>query len=82
MARLCGGEVRFHVEEPAPEKPKNFNCKVVCVDSRKSWWTEGKIYEIIDGAIYDDEGDYRGPFEDLDDLHSWISSKFIPLVED
>lgn len=32
---------------------------VRCVKSRVCWWSEGKIYPIINGVIVDNEGDTR-----------------------
>ena len=79
FARLVGAEVKFAEEE----KPKLLNGKFVCVKAGfPLWWTKGKIYEVKDGIIRDDEGDDRGPYKDLDDLHRNIASNFIPLVED
>lgn len=76
-------------EKPKEEPPKYYNGKVVCVKTDADF-TVGKVYEIVDGVLYDDRGLKRPEpgnpnrrIESMDD--GWINScvyKFIPLVED
>lgn len=33
--------------------------KVKCINSRDNWFTDGKVYDVIDGKIIDDDGDRR-----------------------
>ena len=42
-----------------PEPPKLWNAKVICTKSGALWWTVGKVYEIVNGVIHDDDGDAR-----------------------
>ncbi len=81
------------------EKPpkKYFNGKVVCVESGCSWWTVGKIYDVVDGIITADDGDrypkiFAGqePYVDAEDIkHAGCSggtkhnpsNTFIAIVE-
>lgn len=63
--RLMGREEKKPEEpKPEPEKPKLYTGKVVCVEkSSLCWfWTPGKVYEITDGVIRDDDG---GPWRNL-----------------
>lgn len=66
-----------------------YNGKVVCVKSDNGFKV-GKVYEMVDGVLYDEEGDKRPEpnnpnrrIESLDD--SWLNGKyeyhFIPYVE-
>lgn len=43
------------VEDAPKEEPKSkyYNGKVVCVESPYSWWTVGKVYDVVDGIITD-----------------------------
>lgn len=75
-------------------KPKGWTGKVVCIKSAYPWWTVGKIYEVKDGFITDEDGctypnsAYRNkPYIDANDAR-YIgnnkynnSNEFIPLVE-
>lgn len=63
---------------------KKFNMKVVCTKEYEGY-TLGKIYEISDGKLIDDDGDVRpiggvSKFKSLEDLNSG-TAKFIKLVE-
>ena len=65
---------------------KKFNMKVVCIEEGKyEGYTLGKIYEVSDGILIDDDGDKRpmggGKFESFEDLNSG-TAKFIKLVEE
>lgn len=73
------------------KKPEYYNGKVVCVrkgpgvsgDVDVTWWTVGKIYDVVDGVIRDDSGDPRIPVESLTELN-WLMTnfaEFIALVE-
>ena len=64
---------------------KKFNMKVVCTKEYKGY-TLGKIYEISDGKLIDDDGDARpmggvSKFKSLEDLNRG-TAKFIKLVEE
>lgn len=64
---------------------KKFNMKVVYTKEYEGY-TLGKIYEISDGRLIDDDGDERpmggGKYISLEDLNSRGTAKFIKLVEE
>lgn len=76
--------------------PKPFNGKVVCIKTAYPWWTVGKVYDVVNGKIFDDrgkqypkrDGDYYKDAEDVrhagDDgkerRHN-VKNEFVPLVE-
>lgn len=72
--------------EPKDEEihNKKFNMKVVCTKEYEGY-TLGKIYEISDGELIDDDGDQRplggGKYISLEDLNRRGTAKFIKLVE-
>ena len=83
-------------EEPLKEEPtKYYNGKVVCVRTGHSWFTVGKVYDVIDGVITADDGDQypkcgEEPYKDAEDIrHAGCldtprhnrTNEFIPLVE-
>jgi hypothetical protein len=60
----------------APEPPKYYNGKVVCVDlngSNKYIYTVGKIYEFVDGTFTCDDGD---------EVHTWNSDNRFKSFEE
>ena len=67
------------------EKISSYNGKVVCVENNgsvKFSFTKGKIYNVVDGEIKDDNG--KTPFKSirsLDKLENIKGLAFIPLVE-
>lgn len=90
-------EVVEHVKKPyEKETPKGYNGKVVCIKTKYSWWTVGKVYEVKDGIITHDDGgqyprldNYR--YKDAEDVrHAGClygknynhNNEFIPLVEE
>lgn len=80
LARLVGANIEIH--NPKPEKPTLLTGRIVCIESYAPWWTEGKIYEVCDGYIIDNDGDDRGPFHSVAEMNELLATKFIPLVED
>lgn len=73
--RLMGREEK-KPEEPKPEPKKLLNMKVVCVERapgilgvEPSWWTLGKVYNVVFGVIRDDDGERRAPVHSLDELN-------------
>ena len=78
------------------EPPKVYNGKVVCIKSHYSWWTVGKVYEVVDGVITDNVGETYPkqtlqPYADAEDVRHAGNlnedsrhnkyNEFIPLVE-
>lgn len=65
-----------------PEEPKYYSGKVVCSNGIKPWFTTGKIYEVVDGKIFDDCGSPSlHTYKTLDSLNKALLSEFIELVE-
>lgn len=53
--------------------PEYLNGKVVCIKSGYSWWTVGKVYDVVDGKITADDGyiyPRKGgePYRDFEDV--------------
>ena len=74
----------LYTESKDKEYNKKFNMKVVCT-KEYTGYTLGKIYEISDGKLIDDDGEERpiggvSKFKSLEDLNGG-TAKFIKLVE-
>lgn len=78
----------FNIKDKAVEKtddtdikePEWFNGKVVCIKG-SFWFTEGKIYNVVDGIIRDDTGTIYRRFTDVEEINRRIESQFIEVVE-
>ena len=68
-----------------PEPEQLYNGKVVCVDlcgCNYNSYTVGKVYEIKDGIITNDEGlKMQTGVHNFEEWQDWTSSKFVELVE-
>lgn len=64
-------------------KPKYFNGKVVCIKAKTSDFTEGKIYEIIDGVGLDNDGNKmtKAPITSVKELNTRMLSEFMEIIE-
>ena len=81
----------------APEPPQYYNGKVVCIATGYNWRTVGKVYNVVDGVIADDDGDkfpkVGAPYKDAEDVrHAGClmnngddrhnaKNTFVPLIE-
>lgn len=63
-----------------PEPPKYFTGKAVCVRKHIPWWTEGKIYEFVNGTAKDDDGDMRS-YQCETAIKNNFNKIFLPIVE-
>ena len=59
--------------------PKWFNGKVVCVKG-SMFFTTGRIYDVVDGALIDDLGDKMRYFTDVNDMNSRMKAQFIEVI--
>ena len=64
-------------ESPAP---KYYTGKVVCIE-RNPWFTQGKVYEVKDGNVIDDQGSIYSFIEGVNDMCAQIKVEFIEFVE-
>lgn len=82
----CYDSKKCEVVEPIDtpeEKPKYYNGKIVCTKCRNKDYTVGKVYEVVNGKIKDDEGNIRPANKSLKtpyDYNGYVF-EFVPLVE-
>lgn len=78
-----GAKLAFErLTNPEPEKPKYYNGKVVCIDSKTSSFTKGKIYVVTNGNLNSNDGVYEyHRFTSFADIQGTLASEFIELAE-
>lgn len=78
-----GAKLAFErLTNPEPEKPKYYSGKIVCTKSLTSSFTKGKIYEVKNGVLYSDDGQYKDPlFTSFYEILASMASEFVELVE-
>ena len=59
--------------------PKWFNGKVVCVKG-SMFFTTGRIYNVVDGALIDELGDKLRYFTDVNDMKNRMKAQFIEVI--
>lgn len=77
--KLFGVENAEEKSEEIPT-PKYYTGKVVCIE-RNPWFTQGKVYEVEDGNVIDDQGSIYGFIEGVNDMCDQIKVEFIEFVE-
>ena len=77
--KLFGVENAEEKSEKIPT-PKYYTGKVVCVE-RNPWFTQGKVYEVEEGNVIDDQGSIYGFIEGVNDMCDQIKVEFIEFVE-
>lgn len=60
--------------------PKYYTGKVVCISGNK-FFTKGKVYEVEDGNVIDDEGSIYSFLEGIYDMCAQLNAEFIEFVE-
>lgn len=47
------------------------NYRAICVESEYPWWSVGKVYEVKNGTIIDDDGGARDKMTTFSDLKEY-----------
>lgn len=92
-----GEGAKIAVNRLFAEPPQYYNGKVVCIATGYSWWTVGKVYNVVDGVIANDNGikypKFGAPYRDAEDVrHAGClmnngddrhnrENTFVPLIE-
>lgn len=69
------------IEDAVIKEPKWFTGKIVCVHADSGEFTEGKIYQVNHGMLYNDENFKYGSFESVENINKRLYSQFIEIVE-
>lgn len=65
-------------------RPEPYNAKIVCIESQTPHFTKGKIYEVRDGVVYENENERSNytVVKNINEVNECLMSQFIELVED
>lgn len=69
------------VESIATKEPKWFNGKIVCVHADSGEFTEGKIYQVNHGVLFNNDNFKYGNFESVENINKRLYSQFIKVIE-
>lgn len=69
------------VEDIATKEPKWFTGKVVCVHADSGEFTEGRIYQVNHGVLFNNDNFKYGNFESVENINKRLYSQFIEVVE-
>lgn len=68
-------------EDTAIKEPKWFTGKIVCIHGDSGEFTEGKIYQVNHGILYNNDNFKYGSFESVENINKRLYSQFIEVVE-
>lgn len=77
-------EYERYLEQVFIQKENGYNGRVICVENEQNFYyfTVGKTYEVINGVLYDNEGDpSTNIYVSIAELNYMEGAKFIPAVE-
>lgn len=69
------------IEDAAIKEPKWFTGKIVCVHGDSGEFTEGKIYQVNHGILYNNDNFKYGSFESVENINKRLYSQFIKVIE-
>lgn len=79
----------FNIKDRAVEKtddtdikePEWFTGKIVCIYSDSGEFTEGRIYQVNHGVLFNNDNFKYGNFESVENINKRLYSEFIEVVE-
>lgn len=79
----------FNIKDKAVEKtddtdikePKWFTGKIVCIYSDSGEFTEGRIYQVNHGVLFNNDNFKYGNFESVENINKRLYSQFIKVIE-
>ena len=69
------------VNDTAIKELEWFNGKVVCIQNASPSFTRGKIYQVTNGELADNDGFVYERFTDVAEMNRRMNSRFIEVVE-
>lgn len=69
------------IEDTAIKEPKWFTGKIVCTYSDSGEFTEGKIYRVNHGVLFNNDNFKYGNFKSVENINKRLYSQFIEVVE-
>ena len=69
------------VEDIATKESEWFNGKVVCIHADSGEFTEGRIYQVNHGVLFNNDNFKYGNFESVENINKRLYSQFIKVIE-
>lgn len=69
------------MDDTTTKEPEWFTGKIVCTHSDSGNFTEGKIYQVNHGVLFNDHNFKYGNFESVENINKRLYSQFIEVVE-
>ena len=69
------------MDNTTTKEPKWFTGKIVCTYSDSGEFTEGKIYQVNHGVLFNNDNFKYGNFESVENINKRLYSQFIKVVE-
>ena len=69
------------MDNTATKEPEWFTGKIVCIYSDSGEFTEGKIYQVNHGVLFNNDNFKYGNFESVEKINKRLYSQFIKIVE-
>ena len=69
------------VDDTVVKEPKWFNGKVVCTYSDSGEFTEGKIYRVNHGVLFNNDNFKYGNFKSVENINKRLYSQFVEVIE-
>lgn len=69
------------VEDTTVKEPEWFTGKIVCIHGDSGEFTEGKIYQVNHGILYNNDNFKYGSFESVENINKRLYSQFIKVIE-
>ena len=69
------------MDNTTTKEPKWFTGKIVCIYSDSGEFTEGRIYQVNHGVLFNNDNFKYGNFESVENINKRLYSEFIEVVE-
>lgn len=69
------------IDNTTTKEPEWFTGKIVCTYSDSGEFTEGKIYQVNHGVLFNNDNFKYGNFESVENINKRLYSQFIKVVE-
>lgn len=69
------------VDDTTTKEPEWFTGKIVCTYSDSGEFTEGKIYQVNHGVLFNNDNFKYGNFESVENINKRLYSQFIKVIE-
>ena len=69
------------VDDTTTKEPEWFTGKIVCTYSDSGEFTEGKIYQVNHGVLFNNDNFKYGNFKSVENINNRLYSQFIKVIE-